>query len=294
MPEKSHSYEITLRPEIRVKGWIEGGCARVCVIVPTEYGDLCLQGSYPLAKIAAKFAAKWRQMGLPMTASGGFFSSLKKLTKKIAVAKALAPVLAATKAIQKNPVLARAVGLTTAVIPGAGAARKAVESAANLVQSAAKNPLALAKLKRLKSLAAMGLPQAVSALKVAQNAYKAIAAQKPLNFLAKMPGELANTVKQATDPLAKLNAEARRVLAVLPPGVREAAQAALAKTPPGAALQAAELANQAARQFAPPRASGEDESGAKPPFRIPSVALPLLASLSTPQGPLSAGAFYGC
>lgn len=286
------NYEITIKPEFRIKAWIEKGQARVCVIIPTSYGDLCLQGSYPLAPVMAMVARWCKEQNIPMTTSGGFFSSLKKLTKKISVAKALAPVLAAAKQIQKNPILARAVGLTTAVVPGLGAAKKAVESAAHLVQDAAKNPKALLKLKRLKSLAQMGVPQAVDAFKIAQGAFKVIQEKKPLNFLASMPGQLASTVRQATDPLAKLNAEARRVLAVLPPGVREAAQSALAATPAGTALQAAELANRAASAWSPPTASGG------PPPRLPqasSVALPLLAALSKPLRPISAGAFYeGC
>lgn len=194
------SYEIVLRPEVKVRGWCKDGVCCIEATIPTAYGDLKLAGSYPLAKAAKELHARLAARGVKVQGAetGGFFSKLKKLARKVAQARALAPIIQSVKQIQKNPLLARAVGLTTAVIPGLGSAKFAVEKAASLVQSAAKgNPKALSDLLRLKSLAKMGIPEARDAWRLAQLAHRKIGLRKPVDFFRGMAAPAVQAVQQA-------------------------------------------------------------------------------------------------
>lgn len=198
------TYEIVLRPELKVKAYCKRGVCCVEVRIPTPHGELCLKGSYPLAR-AAKAVHAWLQRGTsPRVESGSIFKRLRKLTRQVAQATALAPILRSVQQIQKNPILARAVGLTTAVIPGLGAAKIAVNAASNLVQKAARGDLkSLASLNTLKSLAQMGNPQAFEAFRLARVAHAAIKRRAPVNLLRGLAGPALQAAR-ATIPGAPL------------------------------------------------------------------------------------------
>ena len=99
----------------------------------------------------------------------GFFGglSIKKLMRKIARAKLLKKMLKVARAIQKNPLIAKAVGLTTLVVPGFGAAIAATKAAANIADGVVQGaPAALGKLAQLRKLASQGSDKAKSVLEL--------------------------------------------------------------------------------------------------------------------------------
>jgi hypothetical protein len=229
------AYEIVLRPEFKVKAYCKDGVCCVEVRIPTPYGDLCLKGSYPLRKAAKALHGWWQARSgtaAAGTESGGFLSRLKKLTRQVAQAAALAPVIRSVQQIQKNPILARAVGLTTAVIPGLGSAKIAAEKAANLVQKAARGDVkSLASLNTLRSLVQMGNPQAAEAWRLARVAHQAIKRKAPINFLAGLAPQIAQQAQQvaqmaqAVAPVASLAFPAAAPALALAPQALQAAQA---------------------------------------------------------------------
>lgn len=237
------AYEIVLRPEFKVRAWCKDGVCCVEVRIPTPYGDLCLKGSYPLRKAAKALHEWWMARGGAAaggTESGGFLSKLKRLTRQVAQAAALAPVIKSVQQIQKNPLLARAVGLTTAVIPGFGSAKIAAEKAAALVQKAAKGDVkSLASLNTLRSLVQMGSPQAAEAWRLARAAHQVIKRKAPINFLAGLAPQVAQQVQQ---------------VASMAQAVAPAAAFAFPAAAPALAL--APHAFQAAQAFAPAFAAG--------------------------------------
>jgi len=93
--------------------------------------------------------------------------SFKKLARKIARAKLLKKMLKVARAIQKSPLIAKAVGLTTLVVPGFGAAIAATKAAANIADGVVQGaPAALGKLAQLRKLASQGSDKAKSALEL--------------------------------------------------------------------------------------------------------------------------------
>jgi len=240
------AHEIVLRPEIKIRAYCKDGNCCVEVTIPTQYGDLRLCGSYPMAKAYAKVKAWLAAKGAPpgSTESGGLLSKLKNITRKVAQAAALAPAIAAVKKIQQNPILARAVGLTTAVIPGAGSARVAINAAANMIQKAQRGNLAsLADLRRLRSLAQMGLPQAMEAWKTTRGVFSAIKAKQPTDFFRGLAAPFVQQIQQGTALASQAVQMKDQILNALPPHLRPFANAAIAQIPgAGVVQQAAQLA----------------------------------------------------
>lgn len=266
--------EIVLKPTIKLRALFENGNAVILAEIETPYGPFTLRGEYPLWQVARKLDGVLRrlaeQKGVPLPASvasgldledmsaagdeggvetGGILSRLKRLGRKVAMAAAIGPVLKSVQAIQKNPVLARAVGLTTAVIPGIATAQKAAQQASNLVQSAMNGDLVSKKaLARLKSMALMGLPQAKEALGTVTRVAKVLAARGPVDFLKGAPKmlvqEAARNVASATGPAQAAQEAVNSVLARLPAPLQPFAQAALHTLPGAAQLQqVAQLGN---------------------------------------------------
>lgn len=148
------------------------------------------------------------------TESGSSFLkglSLKKLARKIARGKLLKKMLAAARAIQKSPLLAKAVGLTTLVVPGFGAAIAATKAAANLADGIVQGaPAALGKLKKLRKLASEGSEKAKSVLalvkktatvRAAAGRYGKAAVSKGVNLLrdqSKKTQQVAQAVHRGT------------------------------------------------------------------------------------------------
>lgn len=194
-------HEITIRPELKISGSVDAqGNVCVRVVIPTPYGGFTLEGKYPMAQAVKAVYGYLRKKGIRFqsTESGSFFSKLKGMAKKIAAAKALAPILESVKAIQKNPILARAVGLTTAVVPGLGSAKIAINAAADLVQKAGRGDLkSLANLRSLKSLAQMGVPQAIEAFGLAKRVHRVIQQKAPIDMLKGLAGPQLEQVQQA-------------------------------------------------------------------------------------------------
>lgn len=232
------SVEVVVKPEIKVKGYVKDGVACVVLSMDTAAGPVSLTGYFPLYQAAKMLSAYAKNKGIKIgdiavegeTESGGFLSKFKKLSKKIALAKALAPVLKTAQQIQKNPVLARAVGLTTVVVPGLATQAKALQSATNLVSDAMRGNLkAKDALKKIKSLAAQGLPQGVEAMKLVKKVASEAALKTPFDALKGAPAELRNLAAQVTAPV-------NQALAALPPPARAAAEAALRASPAGTPL----------------------------------------------------------
>ncbi len=274
--------EITISEKYSVKFCMDkAGNMHAVAMIPTPYGTLRLTACYPLreaAKLLQKYLAS-RGIKVQRTDTGGFFSKLKNLTAKIAKAKALAPVIKSVQAIQKNPVLARAVGLTTAVIPGLGSATAAIKTAANIVQKAAAGDVkSLASLKTLKSLALMGNPAAKQALEVARKTFAAIQAGKPIDMLKGLAGPAVEQIKQIAALPAQVVQVKDQILSHLPPELRGVANAALQQVPGVAALQAAARSTVAGLEVSP---------------EIAGLIAPL-AELNAAGRPYAAGAYYGC
>lgn len=251
------SAEIVLKPEIRIRASCKDGVCCVEAIIPTAYGDLRLTGCYPLKKAYQAVVAWCQARGIlpPASRSGaesteaGFLGSLsrkaRKLTAAVAQAAALAPVIKSVQAIQKNPVLARAVGLTTAVIPGAGSAQIAARAAFGLVQKAQQGvPLALGQLSRLKSLVQMGSPQAANAWRLVQGAHKAIQEKKPIDMLRGLSGTAIQQINEPAQQAAQAVAMKNQILGYLPAHLRPYVDAAIQRIPVVAPVQQA-------AQFAP-------------------------------------------
>lgn len=271
--------EITIAERYKVQFCVDRkGMMHAVATIPTPGGPLRLTACYPMheaAKLLRRYLAK---MGIKVQGaeSGGFFDKLKKITAKIARAKALAPVLQAVQAVQKNPVLARAVGLTTAVIPGLGSATVAVKAAASLVQKASKGDLkSLASLRQLKSLALMGIPKARDAYDLARRTYGAIQARKPVDLLKGLAAPVVNQIKEATALPAQVFEAKNKILAALPPHLRGIANQALQQVPGVAALEGAAQVHRASSA-------------------VSGAIAPLLEVLDQGGPPYAAGAYYGC
>lgn len=272
--------EIVISEKYRVKFCVDKqGNMHAIACIPTPYGLLKLTACYPIREAAKMLRVYLAKMGVKIqrTDTGGFFDKLKKLTSKIAQAKALAPVIKSVKAIQNNPVLARAVGLTTAVIPGLGSATAAIKTAGNIVQKAARGDIkSLASLKTLKSLALMGNPAAKQAFGVAQKVWQGIQAGKPVDMLKGLAAPVVQQIKQAAALPGQVLQVKDQILAYLPPQLRGVAAAALNQVP---GVAAATSVLQAA-------SSGLD----------PAVAglIAPIAELDQGGRPWAAGAYLGC
>lgn len=278
--------EIVVSEKYRVKFCMDkAGNMHAIACIPTPYGTLRLTACYPVreaAKMLQKYLAS-RGVKIQRTDTGGFFSKLKNLTSKIAKAKALAPVIASVQAIQKNPVLARAVGLTTAVIPGLGSATAAIKTASNLVQKATRGDVkSLASLKTLKSLALMGNPAAKQAFDVARRVYQGVQAAKPVDMLKGLAGPVVQQIQAVASLPGQVLQVRDQILSYLPPQLRGVASLALQQVPGVSALQGAA---QAARSVV---------SGLELDPTVAGLIAPL-AELNDPGGrPYAAGAYYGC
>jgi hypothetical protein len=278
--------EIVVSEKYRVKFCLDrAGNMHAVACIPTPYGVLRLTACYPLreaAKVLQKYLAS-RGVKIQRTDTGGFFSKLKNLTAKIARAKALAPVIASVQAIQKNPVLARAVGLTTAVIPGLGSATAAIKTASSLVQKAMKGDVkSLASLKTLKSLALMGNPAAKQAFSVAQQVFRNVQAAKPVDMLRGLAAPVVQQIQAVASLPGQVLQVKDQILSYLPPQLRGVASLALQQVPGVSALQGAA---QAARSVV---------SGLELDPTVAGLIAPL-AELNDPGGaPYAAGAYYGC
>lgn len=137
--------------------------------------------------------------------SGGFFSglSLKKLARKIAKAKILHKLVKAAKAIQSNPLLAKAVGLTTLFVPGLGAAVIAAKAATSIADGVMRqSPAAIQQVKTLKTLAKDGSKKAQNVLQLLKKttevrAKAGVYSRVPTKAVNLMPGASPAQVKAA-------------------------------------------------------------------------------------------------
>lgn len=263
--------EMVVKPEFKLRGCIKDGVACVFLTLETPAGPFTLQGCFPLyqaAKMirawAEKRGVKYSDLKAKATASGadetgGFFSKMRSLTKKVALAKALAPLLKSAQQISQNPILARAVGLTTVVVPGLGSQAKALQTATSLVTDAMRGKLkAKDALRKIKDAALRGVPQAQEALKLAKIAAKAVVEKNPVDMLKGVTAEVRQAASQITAPV-------NQALAMLPGPARMAAEAALQASPAGmpfAALRAV--------------ASGEDRAAAEYQFHAANAARPVI------------------
>ncbi len=109
---------------------------------------------------------------IPHAAAGAFHDWAKETASKIAKARVIAKLVDEAKAVGTNPQIARAVGLSTVVVPGSGSAVMALQSASELLQglrrrdrhaTAAWNMIfAQAKLGNVKARRAVHVVHAVA------------------------------------------------------------------------------------------------------------------------------------
>jgi hypothetical protein len=71
---------------------------------------------------------------IPHTAAGAFGDWAADLASKVAKARVINKLVDEAKAVGKNPQIARAVGLSTVVVPGSGSAVIALQNASELLQ----------------------------------------------------------------------------------------------------------------------------------------------------------------
>lgn len=125
-----------------------------------------------LASEAAKVAKKAAEKAVP--GSRDFNVLIHSVAKKVARARVLKKVLAAVDEVSRDPMIAKAVGLTAIAYPPVGvplaavlAARKAYDASRNLLRrAAAGEPLAVANIRELAAAAAAGHPQAARAVQI--------------------------------------------------------------------------------------------------------------------------------
>jgi hypothetical protein len=138
--------------------------AKAAALAPAEGAKLALQA----AKVAQKAAAK----AVPGTPD--FNVLVHSVAKKVARARVLRKVLSAVDEVSRDPMVAKAVGLTAIAYPPVGvplaavlAARKAYDSSRNLLRRvAAGDPKAILSVRELAASAAAGHPQAARAVQI--------------------------------------------------------------------------------------------------------------------------------
>ncbi|MGH8310657.1 MAG: hypothetical protein ACRETX_12800 [Steroidobacteraceae bacterium] len=88
------------------------------------------------AAIARAISWYMRRTGkrMPSAAAGAFGDWTADMARKVAKARVIGKLLDEAKAVAKNPQIARAVGLSTVVVPGEGSAVIALHSASELLQ----------------------------------------------------------------------------------------------------------------------------------------------------------------
>jgi hypothetical protein len=161
--------EIVLKPEIKIRLVTAGGRVWAIAHTITAAGPVTFCASVDLRAIQRAVSAYLQKKRGASVETAGFFDGVKKLAKKVASGKALKKVLDQVEEIRRNPYVAKAVGLATVVVPGAGAAVAAYDTAQSTIKALeAKDPNVVAKVQKLAKLAQAGHPPAAKAMRVLQ------------------------------------------------------------------------------------------------------------------------------
>lgn len=219
---KTGPQEIVLRPEIEIR-WSHDPSGKLVagVTCATKHGPFRFAVTVDYATILIAVHDYMARQASAAVATGadfetaGFFDAIKKIAKKVAKATAIDKVIKQVKKIQKNPVIARAVGLGTVVVPGSGAAMKAISSAGKIIASVSKGDVrAIADVKRLSALAEAGFAPATKAMRVIRNvqhfANVTKAITSPQGIARLLPTYAPRLLKQ-------LGAQAPHILSVVKP-----------------------------------------------------------------------------
>ncbi len=119
--------------------------------------------------IARALAWHLRRTGkrIPFAAAGAFGDWANDMAQKIAKARVITKLVDEAKIVGKNPQIARAVGLSTVVVPGSGSAVIALQSASELLQGLRrKDPGAIRAWRTMNAQAKLGNVKARRAVHV--------------------------------------------------------------------------------------------------------------------------------
>jgi hypothetical protein len=143
--------------------------------VITAAGPVTFCAGVDLAKVKAAIAKSRAPAkgelpeGVAAATAGDFYDDLTSLTNKVAKGAAMQKVMAQVNEVQKSPAVARAVGLSTVVVPGSAGAMMAYEAAdATIKKLGAGDQATIDKVGQVTKMAQAGHPKAMTALRVLQ------------------------------------------------------------------------------------------------------------------------------
>lgn len=205
--------ELVVQPTIRLRASRKGGMWTACATLETQGGPVVFTASVREGFMSKLILSKLRKYSPDLAAqlesgdTSGFLSGLRRLAKKVARAKVLSAVMSQVQKVTNNPLIAKAVGLTTVIVPGLRAPMIAIKAASNLVQKAIKGDLtAKNALMELKDRALEGSPEARMAMAVVTKVGKAIINKQPMDLLKGLPDLAQQQLQEyakANNPLNK-------------------------------------------------------------------------------------------
>jgi len=159
-----HSLRVTQQP---------GGHWTGTVVMHTSLGDVTLCATVSpevIQALAAKVQIMHARMHGEEAAAGNIFGSIANLAKKIARGRLMQRLAASVRAIARNPLIAKAVGIATSIIPGAAAIRTAVTTATNVLGKLQRgDPTTRRQVGQVVAQARRGNPQARRAVRILQS-----------------------------------------------------------------------------------------------------------------------------
>ncbi len=253
---KAHQFVLEPTIKVCIKRDREKFRAFACVETPAGPIYFCASASIRMIERGIRRAMqKMAKEGQPVQ-TGSFLSGISSIARKIARARVLSRVLDAAKEVTRDPIIARAVGLTTLAVPGLGTAVMAYRAASDLLDRAKSGDMvAKGSLQKLTKMAALNSPAAAKSLQVLRLVSKH---RQALTLLGGGAGALPGVLGAAPGVAALLGGRggakgALPMLAELAPALQQVAPNL--PGPFGAALRTAPAVSQLASLF--PRISGE-------------------------------------
>lgn len=200
--------------KLRVKQQ-EGGHWTGCVVVNTSLGEITLCATVSPEVIQAvleNVKGLHEQLHADAVAqgcegeavAGNIFSAIGKLARKIARGRLLQRLGSALKAIARNPIISKAVGIVSSVVPGMSAVRLAVTSASNVLgQLRAGNPQTRRRVTTLVQQARQGNPQARRTVRILSAVNKRPVAASAVGFWYHRPMRPTSALWSARDTYLK-------------------------------------------------------------------------------------------
>lgn len=150
-----------------------GGHWTGTVVMHTSLGDITLCATVSpevIQALAAKVQVMHARMHGEEAAAGNIFGSIANLARKIARGRLMQRLASSMRAIARNPLIAKAVGIATSVIPGAAAIRTAVTTATSILGKLRRgDPAIRRQVGQIVAQARRGNPQARRAVRILQS-----------------------------------------------------------------------------------------------------------------------------